>query len=252
MLSEVDLKLLIIHNRYQSHNIGGEDVVYQNELLSLQKKLGEENVFFYEVSNDDIKKKELIFSIWFSLKHYKQVKQILEQHQIDLVHVHNFFPLLTPSVFKAAKDAGAKVVHTLHNYRLWCISGNFYRDNFGICENCLYKKLLFSGILYKCYRKSIVESVIAQLAFWFYQSINIYKNIDYFFVLTPFQKEKVKQLGVKKQRILLKPNSLEISLNLDENFTKDGYIYVGRIEESKGIYNLLKIWKTLDENSLSL
>ena len=65
-------------------------------------------MFFYEVSNDDIKKKELIFSIWFSLKHYKQVKQILEQHQIDLVHVHNFFPLLTPSVFKAAKDAGAK------------------------------------------------------------------------------------------------------------------------------------------------
>ena len=117
------MNILIIHNKYQSNNIGGEDIVYKNELQSLQEKLGEKNVYSYEVSNDDISKIKLIFGIWFSLKYYKEIKKIVKENSIDLVHVHNFYPLLTPSVFKAAKDTGAKVVHTLHNYRLWCISG---------------------------------------------------------------------------------------------------------------------------------
>lgn len=50
------MKLLIIHNKYQSNNIGGEDIVYQNELWQLQKKLGKENIFSYEVSNDNLSK----------------------------------------------------------------------------------------------------------------------------------------------------------------------------------------------------
>ena len=57
------MKLLIIHNKYQSNNIGGEDIVYKNELESLEANLGKENVFFYEVSNDDISKIKLIFNI---------------------------------------------------------------------------------------------------------------------------------------------------------------------------------------------
>lgn len=124
------MKLLIIHNRYQSNNIGGEDIVYQNELESLQKKLGKENVFSYEVSNDNLSKLSLIFNIWFNKHYYKEIKKIVEENSIDLVHIHNFYPLLTPSVFKAAKDGGAKVNHTLHNYRLWCISGMFSTGNF--------------------------------------------------------------------------------------------------------------------------
>lgn len=119
------MKILIIHNKYQSNNIGGEDIVYQNKLESLQAKLGKENVYSYEVTNDDISKWKLIFNIWFNKYYYKEVKKIVKENNIDLVHIHNFYPLLTPSVFKASKDAGAKVIHTLHNYRLWCISGIF-------------------------------------------------------------------------------------------------------------------------------
>ena len=170
------MKILIIHNRYQSNNIGGEDIVYENELLFLQKKLGCENVYSYEVSNDDINKFKLLFEIWFSNEHYKKVRSIVKENRIDLVHVHNFFPLLTPSVFKAAKDEGAKVVHTLHNYRLWCISGILYRDNYGICELCTQKRFSFAGILNRCYRKSLLQSLVAQASFWFYRFTKVFDN----------------------------------------------------------------------------
>lgn len=235
----------MIHNKYQSNNIGGEDIVYQNELTSLQLKLGKENVFSYEVSNDDINKFKLSFEIWFSLKHYKNIKNIVQEKKIDLVHVHNFFPLLTPAIFKAAKDGGAKVVHTLHNYRLWCISGILYRDVFGICEKCIKNRFPLAGVLNKCYRKSILQSLIAQLAFWFYKATKAFDNIDYFFVLTNFQMEKVKSLGIDESKLILKPNSLNISSITKKD--KQGYIYVGRLEDSKGIYKLLNTWKQLDD-----
>ena len=239
------MKLLIIHNKYQSNNIGGEDIVYKNELLSLKKKLGSKNVFSYEVSNDEISKVKIILCIWFSKKYYKEVRKIVEENGIDLVHIHNFYPLLTPSVFKAGKDAGAKVVHTLHNYRLWCISGIFYRDGYGVCELCTKSRFSLQGIFSKCFRKSMAQSLLAQLSFWYYRASGVFKNIDYFFVLTNFQKEKVKSLGIDEKKLILKPNSL--SMSFDTHREKKDYIYVGRLEESKGIYELLKVWDTLDE-----
>jgi glycosyltransferase involved in cell wall biosynthesis len=239
------MKLLVIHNKYQSNNIGGEDIVYKNELQSLKAKLGNESVFSYEVSNDDISKIKLIFNIWFNKFYYKEVKKIVEENNIDLVHIHNFYPLLTPSIFKASKDAGAKVVHTLHNYRLWCISGIFYKDDYGVCELCTKRKFSLQGIFSKCFRKSMIQSVLAQLSFWYYRTTKVFDNIDYFFVLTNFQKEKVKDLGIDEKRLILKPNSLNISFNISKE--KKDYVYVGRLEESKGIYELLKVWDTLDE-----
>ena len=239
------MKLLIVHNKYQSNNIGGEDIVYQNELQSLVKKLGKENVFSFEVSNDDISKFKLIFSIWFSFKYYKEVKKMIVKNNIDIVHIHNFYPLLTPSIFKASKDAGAKVVHTLHNYRLWCISGIFYRDGYGICELCPKNRFSLHGVFNKCFRKSLIQSVLAQMSFWYYRATKVFDNIDYFFVLTQFQKDKVVSLGLDKKRVILKPNSLDINFKIKEQ--KNNYIYVGRIEESKGIYGLLKVWEQLDD-----
>ena len=239
------MKILIIHNKYQSNNIGGEDIVYKNELNALCEKLGSKNVFCYEVSNDNINKFKLLFEIWFSKKYYKEVAKIIKENDIDIVHVHNFFPLITPAVFKAAKDSKAKVVHTLHNYRLWCISGILYREGFGICEICAHKKISLSGILNKCYRKSLLQSFVAQLAFWFYKLTGAFNNIDYFFVLTNFQKNKVKSLGIDEGKIILKPNSLQMSFDMKTQ--KHNYVYVGRLEESKGILKLLEIWDKFDE-----
>jgi glycosyltransferase involved in cell wall biosynthesis len=86
---------------------------------------------------------------------------------------------------------------------------------------------------------------VAQMAFWFYKVTKVFDNINYFFVLTNFQKEKVKSLGIDESKIILKPNSLNMSFVTQNE--KQGYIYVGRLEESKGIYELLNVWKQLDE-----
>lgn len=238
------MKVLIVHNNYLSRNVGGEDIVFFNEVRSLRKVLGDANVFTYNVSNDELNKFKLLFSIWFSFRHYKGIYNFVKEHRIDIVHVHNFFPLLTPSVFVAAHKAGAKVVHTLHNFRLWCISGILFRAEAGICELCVKKTFPFSGIKYGCYRKSSIQSILTQLAFSFYKCMSFFKHIDAFFVLSEFQMKKVASLGLPAKKIILKPNGVNLSTSVQDQ--RDGFIFVGRLEESKGVKILLDIWSTLD------
>jgi len=85
---------------------------------------------------------------------------------------------------------------------------------------------------------------VAQFSFWFYRLTKVFDNIDYFFVLTNFQKEKVKLLGINEKKVILKPNSLNMTYDMKKE--KKDYIYVGRLEESKGVYELLDTWLQLD------
>lgn len=238
------MKLLIIHNVYKTTYIGGEDLVFYNEVKALKEVFGEQNIFTYKVENDNANILDIAFNIFYSKKHYKQIYEIVIKQEIDIVHVHNFFPLLSTGVFKAAKDAGAKTVNTLHNYRYWCINGMLYRNKKGICHDCLDGRI--RGIIHKCYRNSYLQSMIATFAFYMYKQLKFESYIDYYFVLTEFQKRKVIELGLKEEKIRLKPNFVITDVAKD-NCDKKGFIYVGRLEDSKGIVQLINVWKTLDK-----
>ncbi|HET9843975.1 MAG TPA: glycosyltransferase, partial [Gammaproteobacteria bacterium] len=160
----LQLKILLIHNYYKTAYKGGEDVVFEREVEALKNILGEENVFVYTVHNNDVKLWHLPFTIWFNYTHYNNVLKLCRTHNIQLVHVHNFFPALTFAPFLAAKRSGCKVVHTLHNYRFWCLNGSLFYKN-AICETCTHKKIALQGIVRGCYRGSKMQSLLTALSF---------------------------------------------------------------------------------------
>ncbi|MGE3318992.1 MAG: glycosyltransferase [Candidatus Berkiella sp.] len=238
------MKILIVHNAYQSQFIGGEDIVVKREVAALKAMLGDANVFEYAVSNDDIKLGKLFKNIWGDTSHFAAVKTLVENQKINLVHVHNFFPLLTPSVFAAAKSAGAKVVHTLHNFRWWCLNGTLYREGKGICDECVGKPLALAGIRHRCYRNSLAQSTASAAAFAWYRFKEYQRYIDAYFTLSHFQNEKLRPL-LGAEKLFYKPNSIEpvkAQLPLTD---KNGYLFVGRLEAAKGIELLLETWLKL-------
>lgn len=240
------MKVLVVHNAYQSHQVGGEDVVVRREIRGLRNALGSENILEYIVSNDHIQPFKLALDIWGSKQHAQKIAEMVKKHQIDIVHVHNFFPLLTPSVFGAAKASGAKVIHTLHNFRWWCSNGILYRKDAGTCEKCVSKRFGWSGVAHGCYRDSKVQSLVANMAFSWYRLKEYEKNIDAYFVLTHFQQEKLATL-LPPEKLFLKPNPIEeeyISTSTD----KKDYLFVGRLESAKGIDVLLSVWRQLPEH----
>lgn len=242
------MKILIAHNFYRSEHIGGEDSVVLNEVAALKQQLGDNNVHTYYVHNDNISSIALLKNIWGNQEHAQQIIELIKKYRIDLLHVHNEFPLLTPLVFKAVHEQGVKVVQTLHNFRGQCLSGTLYRKN-ALCEQCVTKKIKWPGVLHQCYRNSYMQSTAHAMAQYWYHLKQYQSYIHHYFVLTHFQRKKLIDFGMNPQQLLLKPNFIVPPLESDNAYTeRKDYIFIGRIESGKGIECVLKNWVTLPKH----
>lgn len=252
-MSDTKQKILIVHNYYQIP--GGEDTVVANE-----KKLLEDHgheVFLYTRHNSELKslsrvqKLLLPFSTIFNMRTYREVKMLIQKEQIDLVHVHNTLNLISPSVYYAAFACRVPVIQTVHNFRLLCPGATFFRDG-KICEDCLSKGL-FCAVKYKCYRNSRVQTLACVCSTWIHRILGTYKKLFYI-CLTDFNREKLLQLKqIKAERVFVKPNFVQEQKEIQPyERRKNQFVYVGRLEEIKGIDVLLKAWKLLGEDAPEL
>jgi glycosyltransferase involved in cell wall biosynthesis len=235
------MKVLVIHNRYKI--LGGEDLSTEAEVSLLKCNGIEVNSFYVNNSNIDSKNKLAlaINTIWSS-RYYKEIKKKIEKDKYDIVHVHNYFPLLSPSIFHACREANAKVILSVHNYRLICPNAQMY-VNGGVCKECVGRKIPTPAILKKCYRKSAATSsaVVAMLAF--HNFINTWKNkVDGYICVSEFVKSQLILGGFEDKKLYVKYNFA--TSDVRPNF-EDGqyYIFVGRLSEEKGIDILLGSFK---------
>lgn len=246
-------KVLIVHNYYQIP--GGEDIVVANE-KQLLEEYGHE-VILYTRHNSELKtlsktqKILLPFSTVFNLRTYREVKKIITKNQIDVVHVHNTLNLISPSVYYAAFSKKVPIVQTIHNFRFLCLGATFFREGH-ICEECLSKGLM-CAIKHSCYRGSRLQTLACAISTWIHRVLGTYGRVNYI-CLTAFNKEKLLNLKqIQENRVFIKPNFVQpVEKIIPYEERKNQFIYVGRLEEIKGIDVLLKAWKLLGEDAPQL
>lgn len=252
-MCEKKQKVLIVHNYYQIP--GGEDTVVANE-----KKLLEDHgheVVLYTRHNSELKsltkfqKILLPFSTIFNGKTYKEVKELIKKEDIKIVHVHNTLNMVSPSVYYAAFSCKVPVVQTVHNFRLLCPGATFFRDGH-VCEECL-EKGLSCAVKHKCYRGSRVQTLACVVSMVVHRMLGTYSKLNYI-CLTEFNKEKLRHLKqIKKDRIFVKPNFVQAADKIvPYSERKDQFVYVGRLEEIKGMGVLLEAWKVMGESAPKL
>ncbi|WP_311081897.1 glycosyltransferase family 4 protein [Paenibacillus polymyxa] len=242
-------KVLIIHNFYQQS--GGEDKVVEQESAMMRSR-GIETEHYY-VHNDSIQSRGLanmaklaVEAAW-SLPEFKRIKKLLLQVKPDVVHVHNFFPVISPSVYHACERLGIPVVQTLHNYRLICPAATFMRGN-KVCEKCLHGTLLHS-IRYGCYRGSQLQTIPVAAMIKFNDLIGTWQHkVSRYIALTEFARDKFAESGIPLDRIAVKPNFIHHKKVKTKYDPKDRYLlFVGRISAEKGVRNLLQAWSQLED-----
>lgn len=242
-------RVLLVHNYYQIG--GGEHTVFENE-----KRLLKENghyVVEYTRDNADLnhsllKKLLLPFTTVFSLKTYREVKRLIRSEGIDLVHCHNTFPLISPSVYYAARRCGVPVIQTVHNFRFICANGVLSREGMP-CMTCL-KNGLGCALANRCYRNSCLQTFVLVNMLWIHRLVGTYQKIWYIF-LTDFNREKFKLLlGDWLDYQFTKPNFEYIEPTDQDEPRENAYVYIGRLEKEKGIDFLLKAWESETEREL--
>lgn len=249
-------KVLMVHNFYQVS--GGEDTVFYNE-----KKLLEDNghkVITYTRNNKEINNFNLLEKLCyplnsiFSLKTYSEVKKIIIDNQIDIVHVHNTWPLISPSIFYASFHTKIPVVQTIHNFRLICPGGTLYLNG-EIYEDSLYKGL-WSSVKNKVYKDSFIQTLISAMVLKIHRVIGTYNKVNYIF-LTEFNKNKHLELNnnrhtiIDKNKSFVKPNFVSMNrIVLPFDNKKNQFAFVGRLDKLKGINLLLEAWEEIKESDL--
>ena len=248
------LKILQVHNYYQIP--GGEDTVVANEKKLLEKH--GHTVIQYSRNNRELnqfsKLRKLFLPITtiFNPRTYREVKKIIGEQQIDVVHVHNTLNLISPAVYYATLACKVPVVQTIHNFRLLCPGATFYRDGH-ICEDCVQKGLL-CAVKHSCYRESKVQTLVCTVNTWIHRLTGVYGKLNYI-CLTDFNKEKLLNLKqIKPEQVFVKPNfvTVENELFIPYERRTNQFIFAGRLDKLKGIDILLKAWKQMGDNAPKL
>jgi len=238
------MRILSIHNEYQIR--GGEDESREAEERLLQE-MGH-HVDIYEQNNHDvshINKQQLALRTIWSQTSYKAISKQLRTISSDLVHVQNFFPLISPSIYYAARNHKVPIVQTLRNYRLLCPNALFFRDGH-VCEDCIGKPIPYPGIINSCYRGDRAASSVTAAMISIHRALGTWRNmVDRFITLTHFAREKFIEGGLPADKIVVKPNFVHPDPGVG-NGLGNYALFVGRLAVEKGIDTLLEAWKILD------
>ncbi|MEX0769236.1 MAG: WecB/TagA/CpsF family glycosyltransferase [Balneolaceae bacterium] len=246
------MKILQVHNLYRE--AGGEDVVarLEAELLS-----GEHEVDRWLLDNTEelqslIARVKLLFTTHYSGRTRRKAADRLRSGNYGLMHVHNFFPLFTPSVFDAARELGIPSVLTLHNYRLIHPNGMLFHD--GEIDERSVKGSAWSCVRDGVYRDSVFQTAVVAHMIEYHRRRGTWERVpDLFIALSNFAKKKLSEGGIPAERIVVKPNFVKDPGEayfhenpMSRSNDSPRFLYVGRISSEKGIEDLVDTWMDRD------
>jgi glycosyltransferase involved in cell wall biosynthesis len=236
---------LVVHNRYKQP--GGEDAVVRAE-SALLAKMGH-SVDLWLKSNDSIsgpvRACTTALQSVYSIQHAREMQRRIREFRPDVVHIHNFFPILSPSIHIACRRAAVPVVQTLHNFRLLCPAAILRSPRGHRCDRCAQRWIPWPAFARGCYRGSHLASLAVANLLAIHRMLDTWnRSVSQFIALSRFAREKFVAGGIAAEKIAVKPNFVDRDPGLGTG--RGGFaLFVGRLTSEKGLGTLLDAWARL-------
>jgi glycosyltransferase involved in cell wall biosynthesis len=237
------MRVVVVHNRYRSAAPSGENRVADQESTALEAH-GHEVERFERLSDDietwpPLRRALMPVKVVWNGEPRRSLIELLRRFRPDVVHVHNTFPLISPSVLYACRDERVPVVATIHNYRLLCASSDFFREG-APCHDCAGRHLPTPAIAHRCYRASVaatlpvVASTVVHRRAW-------QKLVSGYVFLSEAQRGILAALDLPAQRTFVKGNLVPRAVSA--GVPKENLVaYLGRLDPAKGLPLLMAAW----------
>ncbi|CCG41374.1 glycosyltransferase family 4 protein [Magnetospirillum molischianum] len=239
------MRIITVYNRYTVH--GGEDEVFRREADVLEA--AGHDVLRHTADNADLASvgrfRAVAGMIW-NRRAAADMARLVRQHRAEVVHVHNFFAVLSPTILGAARASGAAVVQTLHNFRLFCTNSMLLRDR-RPCEDCVGRGLAWPGIVHGCYRDSHSQSAAVAAMTGLHRLTGTWnRDVDRYIALTDHSARLFVRSGLPSDKVTVKPNFVEDRHDPSVvDSPRHGALLVGKMVEEKGVLLAAEAWGSL-------
>lgn len=163
-------------------------------------------------------------------------KPRIDEADIDVVHVHNTFPNFGR---RWASDLHRPVVVSLHNYRPFCAAATLVRPDGSPCD--LDGRRVRTAGMHACYRDSTLASAAVAMGARGAQD-PLLQRADRLIALTPAMRDLYVERGCDATKIEVIPNFLPADLDPGTGKGGQGWLFVGRLSQEKGIVELARQW----------
>ena len=227
------MRVLVAHSFYRT--AGGEDhhVLAEVDLLQAQH-----DVELLARRGDDLHSRvgTAIRMAW-SPSMTDEVARELDRFRPDVIHLHNAYPALGPSVHLAAGRRKAPLVMTVHNQRLRCPNGLQFTGGSRCrrCENGVYAH----AVAHRCFQGHPQACAYAASLWWHRFVLRLDDRISMFIAPSSFMRNRLLEWGVASRRVVTIRNFVES--RPDASFDVGSYgLYLGRLSAEKGLHELLR------------
>jgi glycosyltransferase involved in cell wall biosynthesis len=240
------VRILIVHNHYRSAQPSGENRVFELERALLQRS--GHHVETLESRSDELVRQGALgalrgaaSAVWNPFTPAR-VRAAVRAFRPDIVHAHNTFPLLSPSVFPAVEPPAARVL-TLHNYRLVCPAATPVREG-RACTECIDARSVLPSIRHGCYRGSRLATLPVAAGVALARARGVWaRHVEAFVALTEFQRDVMVRAGLPADRVFVKPNFYPGDPPVVPWAERaDRAVFAGRLSHEKGVADLIAAW----------
>lgn len=167
----------------------------------------------------------------------------------DIVHAHNIYTHLSPSVLAAAQRRGVPVVMTVHDYALMSA-------NYALWDGGKPLPLGVPGVWKTARTKFIKGSFLATLMLEAIRALHHFvgaydKNIDRYIAPSEFVAKALGTLGVAESRVTVVHPPVAVPPRVVRH--DEGYVlFVGRLEAYKGVATLIEAMRALPDAALRI